>query len=329
MDVFSLREHLIREYSRFARSFTTIQADDLRRGVDEAYASSRYWPEPLVQINPRYQKGRSTAQLAAAGELHPATSRCFPIDLYRHQEQAIAFGAQGESFVVTTGTGSGKSLCFFLPIVDAVLRAKQQDVTPRTRAIVIYPMNALANSQREELTKFLGEAGPVTFARYTGQEDEAERERIKDNPPDILLTNFMMLEMLMTRQSELDSQVISNCTGLQFLVLDELHTYRGRQGADVAMLVRRVRERMAPDHLQCIGTSATMSSGGSQQDRNRQVADVASTLFATAIPPFNVITEDLDRATNPAKTAESVAGDLAAAVDAGIRPDLSLSLIHI
>lgn len=323
MDVFALRQHLIEDYSRFARSFTTIRADDLRQGVDAAYASGRYWPEPLIQINPRYLRGRTTAELAMTGELHRLTAQCFQIGLYRHQEQAIAFGARGESFVVTTGTGSGKSLCFFLPIVDAVIRAKEQDKTPRTRAIVIYPMNALANSQREELQKFLGADGPVTFARYTGQEDADERERIKSNPPDILLTNFMMLEMLMTRQSELDTQVIHNCEGLQFLVLDELHTYRGRQGADVAMLVRRVRERTSATHLQCIGTSATMASGGSQQSQNRQVAQVASTLFAVAIPEFNVVTEDLDRATNPTKTANSVTGELKAVIDAGIRRDLS------
>ena len=328
MDVFALREHLIGDYGRFARSFTTIQADDLRQGVNEVYASGRYWPEPLIQINPRYMQGRSTEELAAAGELHPQTAKHFDIDLYRHQEQAVAFGSRGESFVVTTGTGSGKSLCFFLPIVDAVLRAKEQDNTPRTRAIVIYPMNALANSQREELIKFLGEDGPVTFARYTGQEDQDERERIKNNPPDILLTNFMMLEMLMTRQSDLDTHVIRNCVGLQFLVLDELHTYRGRQGADVAMLVRRVRERMAPDRLQCIGTSATMASGGTQDDQNRQVAEVASTLFATTIPAFNVVTEDLDRATNPAKTAESVASELGVAIDAGVKPDISDTELH-
>lgn len=323
MDVFSLREQLIGDYSRFARSFTTILAEDLRRGVDDAYSSGRYWPDPLIQINPRYKQGRSTSDLAAIGELHPLTATLFPIELYRHQEQAIAFGSKGESFVVTTGTGSGKSLCFFLPIVDAVLRAKEHDKTSRTRAIVIYPMNALANSQREELIKFLGEDGPVSFARYTGQEDQDERERIKDNPPDILLTNFMMLEMLMTRQSDLDTQVIRNCKGLQFLVLDELHTYRGRQGADVAMLVRRVRERLEPDRLQCIGTSATMASGGTQQDQNRQVAEVASTLFATAIPAFNIVTEDLDRATDPTKTADSVASELGAAIDAGVRPDVS------
>ena len=323
MDVFSLREQLVGDYRRFARSFTSIRADDLRKGVDDVYLSGRYWPEPLVQINPRYQRGRTTAELATSGELHALTARAFPIGLYRHQEQAIEFGATGESFVVTTGTGSGKSLCFFLPIVDAVLRAKAQDPTPRTRAIVIYPMNALANSQREELIKYLGENGPVTFARYTGQEDQDERERIKSNPPDILLTNFMMLEMLMTRQSELDTQVIKNCNGLRFLVLDELHTYRGRQGADVAMLVRRVRERMSPDRLQCIGTSATMASGGSWDEQKQKVAEIASTLFATNISAFNVITEDLERATNPVRTAESVSGELAAAIKAGIGPNIS------
>src|SRR5690606_5541829 len=192
------------------------------------------------------------------------------------------------------------------PIVDAVLRAKDVDSTPRTRAIVIYPMNALANSQMEELKKFLGENGPVTFARYTGQEETHERERIRHNPPDILLTNFMMLELLMTRQDELDQAVIRNCEGLRFLVLDELHTYRGRQGADVAMLVRRVRERLAAEDLVCIGTSATMVSDDEADDPNAKVAEVASRLFATEIHPFQVVTEDLDRATNPRETAESV-----------------------
>ena len=80
-------------------------------------------------------------------------------------------------------------------------------------------------------------------------------------PPDILLTNFMMLELLMTRQNDIDKAVMRNAKGLRFLVLDELHTYRGRQGADVALLVRRVRER-SRDELICIGTSATMAIRG-------------------------------------------------------------------
>src|SRR5438045_9384485 len=107
----------------------------------------------------------------------------------------------------------------------------------------------------------------------------------------------------MTRHDEFDRRVISNCVGLRFLVLDELHTYRGRQGADVALLVRRVRERLAPEHLQCIGTSATMASEGSLQDKSRLVAQVASKLFAANIPESNVIGETLDRATDPKQTA--------------------------
>jgi hypothetical protein len=150
---------------------------------------------------------------------------------------------------VTTGTGSGKSLCFFIPIIDSAIRARIGGEAQRTRAIVIYPMNALANSQVSELEKFidqseLPEQQRPTFARYTGQESQDERERIREAKPDILLTNFMMLELLMTRQNALDRAVIANAHGLDFIVLDELHTYRGRQGADVAMLVRRVRDRL-------------------------------------------------------------------------------------
>src|SRR4029079_12784638 len=105
--------------------------------------------------------------------------------------------------------------------------------------------------------------------------------------------NFMMLELLMTRQDELDRRVIGNCSGLRFLVLDELHTYRGRQGADVALLVRRVRERLAPERLQCIGTSATMASEGSLEDKKQVVAKTASKIFADNIDESSVITETL------------------------------------
>jgi len=324
MDVFDLRDSLIEEYAAFARSFTTIRADDLREQISAAYDSGRFWPEPLIQINPCYKTGHSVAELVTQGKLHPRCAEIFKgLRLFRHQENAIELAASGASFVVTTGTGSGKSLSFFIPIIDAVLRAKDVDKEARTRAIVIYPMNALANSQMEELKKFLGENGRVTFARYTGQEDEQERKRISHNPPDILLTNFMMLELLMTRQDELDRAVIRNCKGLRFLVLDELHTYRGRQGADVAMLVRRVRERLAGEDLICIGTSATMVSEDAAADPAAKVAEVASRLFAAEIHPFHVVTEDLERATNPHETAETVRDRLGAAVDAGLPPGIT------
>src|SRR4051812_31940120 len=314
LDVFSLRDAVVGEYRKFAKSFTTIYAEDIREQVEAIYAQDRYWPEPLIQINPSYKRTTGIDQLVAGGVLDPKCAAIFrargePLTLYKHQEQAVALASEGDSYVVTTGTGSGKSLCFFIPIVNAVLADKRTGGTARTRAIVIYPMNALANSQQEELNKFVGNlkgTAPVTFARYTGQDDTEERQRIAENPPDILLTNFMMLELLMTRQDELDRKVIGNCQGLDFLVLDELHTYRGRQGADVALLVRRVRERLSPEKLQCIGTSATMASEGTARNKQEVVAGVASKLFSTTVDPSHVIIEELERVTDKSKRAESV-----------------------
>ena len=330
LDVFSLRDSVVEEYKRFATSFTTIHAQDIRAQVEAVYAQERYWPEPLIQINPNYKRSTDVGTLAAAGVVEPGCAEIFqaagrPLSLYKHQEQAIALAAHGESFMVTTGTGSGKSLCFFIPIVSYVLAARRQPGAPRTHAIVVYPMNALANSQVEELSKFVGNVKgtpPIRFARYTGQEDSDERKRIAEDPPDILLTNFMMLELLMTRQEDVDRRVIGNCAGLRFLVLDELHTYRGRQGADVALLVRRVRERLQPEKLLCIGTSATMASEGSLEDKSRVVAKVASKLFAVSIPESNVAVETLERITDPTVTADSVGSKLGAAIDAGISPNI-------
>jgi len=309
MDVFDLRNQIVADYATFTRSFTRIRAPDIRAQVDEIYARDKYWPEPLLQVSPHFEPGPSVQELASRGEVLAATAAVFqlrgqgnatePLRLHTHQAQALAAAKQGESFVVTTGTGSGKSLCFFIPIVDVVIRSREVGMAAKTAAIIVYPMNALANSQIEEIEKFLENVNPapISVARYTGQERDEERRRIADNPPDILLTNFMMLEYLMTRQDELDKKVIGNCTGLRFLVLDELHTYRGRQGADVALLVRRVRARLAADRFQCIGTSATMASG-TNEARNEAVASVASRVFGIEIKPTQVIGETLRRVTD-------------------------------
>lgn len=333
MDVFDLDRTLVADYASFARSFTQIRAKDIREKIDAIYASRRFWPEALITINPHFEQGASVETLTKDGSLHPDVARVFRIDgksitLYRHQTQAVAKAVARQSFVVTTGTGSGKSLCFFIPIIDAVIRARAAGEPQRTRAIVIYPMNALANSQREELNKFLDQSGlpedlRPTFARYTGQEDGDERKRIMHAKPDILLTNFMMLELLMTRQSELDRRVIENAQGLDFIVLDELHTYRGRQGADVAMLVRRLRDRLCRDRSPfCIGTSATMSNEEDEAERSIAVAKVASRLFGTDIPADAVIDETLERATDPALKPNLLETETIQAVDSELSPAL-------
>ena len=320
MNAFTFRDQIVQSYERFSRSFVKIAAADITKVVDFEYENGRYWPEPLIQINPNYKQCATVLDLANAGVLHPVTAKIFhvrdkvgnlvPLRLHKHQQDAFALGQQGRSYVVTTGTGSGKSLAFFIPIVDRILKAREKDGTPRTRAIIIYPMNALANSQAEEIGKFLENLGPndggPTFARYTGQESSTEREKLAANPPDILLTNFMMLELILTRYEEVDRKVVDHCQGLEFLVMDELHTYRGRQGADVAMLVRRLRQRLKADHLLCIGTSATMSSTGTAEDQKRTVSTVASKLFGTIIEETDVIDETLERATDPSMGLETV-----------------------
>ena len=342
MDVFNLDHFVIEQYKAFSRSFTKIRSPEIASKVDALYDDKRFWPEPLLQINPHYASGGSIRDFVKGGILEPEcldifTDKWGPADqedptlkLRKHQEQAISFAKERQSYVVTTGTGSGKSLCFFIPIIDAAIRAKKAGGGAKTRAIVIYPMNALANSQAKELEGYLGSAtgGLVTYARYTGQESAEDRELIKANPPDILLTNFMMLELLMTRQSDLDRKVLQNCEGLQFIVLDELHTYRGRQGADVAMLMRRLRSRIGDPKSPplCIGTSATMASEGAQHEKNEAVARIASQIFGADIGPDAVVTETLKRVTNPIKIGSSGLPGLNEAVQQAAEGEVAIGL---
>lgn len=322
MKAFDFDHHLIDSYARFSRSFTTIRAEDLNHEVEHQYDAGRFWPDALLSLNPKFRSGATVDDLVASGEIDDATGKIFrfgttPLRFYKHQVQAISKAHARQSYVVTTGTGSGKSLCFFVPIVDAIVRARKSGLPRKTSAIIVYPMNALANSQIKEIEKFISQSGlpeelkPVV-RRYTGQENQEERQKIADNPPDILLTNFMMAELLLTRQDALDVRVVNNAAGLEFIVLDELHTYRGRQGADVAILVRRLRNRCNPDGAPiCIGTSATMASEGSDFGRAEAVADVASRLFGTPIGPDAVIDESLQRATDDLLKLEDIRPKLA------------------
>lgn len=322
MKAFEFDHNLIESYARFSRSFSTIRAQDIAAEVTRQYDGGRFWPDAMLSLNPTFKSGPTVDDLVASGDLDAATARIFrigdtPVRFHRHQAQSIAKARAGQSFVVTTGTGSGKSLCFFVPVVDAIVRSRKAGQPRRTRAIIVYPMNALANSQIKEIDKFIAQSGlpddlkPVV-RRYTGQENQEKRQCIADNPPDILLTNFMMAELLLTRQDALDARVIDNAGGLEFIVLDELHTYRGRQGADVAILVRRLRNRCAPAKAPiCIGTSATMASEGSEAGRAKAVADVASRLFGAPIGPDAVIDESLQRATDDRLELEDVRPHLA------------------
>ncbi|MCS6997568.1 MAG: DEAD/DEAH box helicase, partial [Casimicrobiaceae bacterium] len=307
MNIFEAHAQIMEQYNRYVRSFLSIADERIRTAVQEALLrENRLWPDALLQLNPAYEPAATVEELAAAGQLRSESADLFrapngqSLQLYRHQQDAIALAQSHRHFVVTSGTGSGKSLTYFIPIFDAVFRAGTDE--PRVRAIVVYPMNALVNSQFAALQQWAsayrthtGRMCPVQFAKYTGQEqDREERRRWQENPPHILLTNYVMLELMLVRPEEYRF-VDRASTGLQFLVIDELHMYRGRQGADVALLVRRLRQRCGNPGLLCIGTSATMATGGSRAERCKAVAAFASKLFGVSVEPEHVIEESLRR----------------------------------
>jgi len=278
-------------------------------------------------MNPKFAPGGTVDELVQSGLLHPECSRLFrlgkdndpagrgsPLCLYHHQVEAIKAARAKKNYVLTTGTGSGKSLSYIIPIVDWIVR---EGSGKAIKAIVVYPMNALANSQEEELKKFLSAGypdgrGPVTFKRYTGQESDDERQAIIANPPDILLTNYVMLELILTRTVE--RPLIAQAQDLRFLVLDELHTYRGRQGSDVALLCRRVREACRAERLQYVGTSATLAGEGTLEDQRREVAQVATRLFGAEVYQEWVIGETIERVTRRPEEIHDFGSRLAASV---------------
>lgn len=329
MNVFQTHAQIVKDYAIYIGSFLKIADPQIRSKVEAELQQGKLWPEPLLQFNPTFETFGALETLVANGLLHRDIRDIFKgYTLYRHQVQAIKLGTTGQDFIVTSGTGSGKSLTYIGSIFHHLLsNPGAQGVT----AVVVYPMNALINSQFDEFKRYqnnyeqsTGKTFPITYGQYTGQEGEAERKKMRENPPQILLTNYMMLELLLTRVRErsIRDGIYEN---LRFLVFDELHTYRGRQGADVALLIRRIRAR-APHPVVCIGTSATMVSGGTLAEQRKEVAGVATKLFGKDFTADQVVNEWLDRSFTYTGTLPTRAA-LAAAINAGINPAASLDAL--
>jgi ATP-dependent helicase YprA (DUF1998 family) len=306
MSIFNLHNRVLADYRDFVRSFFTVADVRAREFVEQALVEeARLWPDFLLQVSPSYARKATVDELAERGDLHRETKRIFrgaddkPFRLYQHQVEALEKARRGESYVVTSGTGSGKSLTYFLPIIDALLR--QPAAGERVAALVVYPMNALVNSQLQSLENLkagyerrTGGRFPVSFAKYTGETQATAREELRQHPPQILLTNYVMAELLLVRPE--DQRFLDRAGGgLRCLVFDELHTYRGRQGADVAMLIRRLKERCAAPGLVHVGTSATMvaNRAATPQERRATVADFAQRLFGHPFTAEQVIEETL------------------------------------
>lgn len=322
MNIFETHSRIVSDYASYISSFIKIADPKIREVVEGELSQGKLWPEPLLQFNPAFEIVGGIDLLTESEGFHPDLRHIFSeYKLYRHQIEAMRLGAQGKDFVVTSGTGSGKSLTYIGSIFNHIL---SQPGTKGVIAVVVYPMNALINSQFEEFSRFqakfkssTGRDFPISFGQYTGQEKEEARIKMRENPPQILLTNYMMLELLLTRLRErsIRDGIYEN---LRFLVFDELHTYRGRQGADVALLIRRIRARCSTP-VTCIGTSATMVSAGTPAAQRAEVANVATRLFGKPFIPDQVINEKLTRSCSFNGRIPTGA-ELRAAIEAGVIP---------
>jgi len=310
-------------YRTFVSSFQKFKNPVIKEWIDRKIEEGTLlYKGPYIELARRYADGDSFENLIGAGILHPETSQYFtrdpadraspPVRLYRHQSVAVHSILSGKNTVITSGTGSGKSFCFAIPVVSTCLEMQDRGLQG-IKAILVYPMNALANSQYDDLAARLAGSG-LKIAIYTGDTphtyNEAlityrertardapydseliSREEIQRTPPDILITNYVMLEYILTRFEDKILFPPENLGILKYLVLDEIHTYTGKKGADTAYLIRRLKQHTGTTGtLRCIGTSATVREGEDER-AGEAIAKFAAKLFGEPFDSTSVIGE--------------------------------------
>lgn len=327
-------EKLRATYERYLKTIYPFQDKELRALFWEKLAvSERLVKGPLLEAAPPFETGRSIEAMVRDAILHSSfRALCDSTQhgahpplpchrpLYQHQEAAILNVVQKKrNLIVSTGTGSGKTESFLIPILDSLLREEEIGTLwqPGVRALLLYPMNALANDQLKRLRALLQNYPDITFGRYIGEtadsQSQAEeayaqeygfelapfnrplanelisREEMQQRPPHLLLTNYAMLEYLLLRPR--DTSLFDGPTGRhwRFIVVDEAHVYDGAAGIEVAMLLRRLKDRVVRSEvgrLTCIATSATLGAG--PQDFPL-AAEFATHLFGEHFTPEDVI----------------------------------------
>jgi len=320
LDPLAFREELNADLARFIATAAAVsrhRAPRLAEAVAARVAEETLVKGPFVESLPDFDKAESLAELVDGGRLHRDWSRMeartpalYRRPLHAHQADSVE---QTENYIVATGTGSGKTESFLFPLVDDLLRNPRRG-TPGVKAILIYPLNALATDQMHRIARLLfrdlGDPG-LTLGRYTGQvgsaaerrDEEAairqmpvfreafgedaevprrwllSRSEMLDTPPDILITNYAMLEHILLLPR---NRALLEGADLRWLVLDELHTYTGAQAIEVAFLLRKLKARLGlePGRLRCVGTSASLDPA-----RKDELAGFAQDLFGEPFSP--------------------------------------------
>ena len=240
-----------------------------------------------------------------------------PFAPYLHQKRAFdrLAGEPPRSTLIATGTGSGKTESFLYPILEHCWRHRGEK---GIKALLIYPMNALATDQARRIAHLIHQnpklKGNIAAGKYTGdagaspsrgmgdQDLITDRETLRRNPPDILLTNYKMLDYLLIRSEDYALWSRNGAETLKYIVVDEFHTFDGAQGTDLACLLRRLKKRLdiPAGFLCCVGTSATL--GGSQNQSEMRA--FASEAFGEPFPEDAVITEERETADDFLQGAE-------------------------
>lgn len=246
-----------KDYIAYLKSILTVRDPKLNRLARAALKPSAFVKGPYLETTPPFRQGKSLADLSLEGLISREFERAgddlhFLRPLYAHQEEAVRkICGERANVIVATGTGSGKTECYFYPIFNALMREKENgELTPGIRALLLFPMNALANDQLKKLRQLLRNYPWIKFGRYTGEtpdcpegearrafrqrhgEDPLEnemlsRERMREEPPHILLTNYAMLEYLLLRPSDSSFFDGHYAGDWKFIVLDERGENRG------------------------------------------------------------------------------------------------------
>lgn len=320
MDPIKTTEYINEKYKEYISSILSVKDKRLKeKAFKKISEGNKFIKGPYLEITPEFEKGKSINNLIEDNILSKDfkyLNHEFKNDrlLYKHQEVSInKVCKEKKNIIVATGTGSGKTECFLIPIINELMKENEEEkLNSGVRALLLYPMNALANDQIKRLRKALKEYQNITFGRYTGETPEKYntalesfkkqnngevptknelicREQMRANPPHILLTNYAMLEYLLLRPE--DNAFFDNNYGdtWRFIVLDEAHTYKDASGSEISMLLKRLKERVNGyelGKLQCIATSATL--GGGKEDFPK-VVDFASELFSEKFYPEDII----------------------------------------
>jgi len=341
MNPITLSQKVEERYRRYLQTTFYFRDPILRRSFEDALNAGHLSKGPYLEATPTFKRGTTPSQLfqellgrdSDQGFLAALRGER---PLYRHQEQALRSVFDGRNVVVATGTGSGKTEAFLYPILLHLYNEfTAGTLGPGVRALVLYPMNALANDQRErlgEICRRLKDANSpfrITFGQYIGEtpEDENDSRRhardhmsqrhqsgyaiIEDErvvhgelvlrsemriaPPHILLTNYSMLEYLLLRPDDSPLFDDGKARWWTFLVLDEAHQYRGAKGIEMAMLLRRLKQRLREGGregpFRCIATSATLAGGDEDKPA---VAEFATQLFGEPFDAQDVLLGEIE-----------------------------------